>query len=221
MKKAFTLAEVLLTLAVIGVIAVVTMPTLFSDYSEQERISRAKKGYATLANAMTMVKSWGGDYIFDVKNDSDQNMRDWFEEYLEPNLHITKVCYNKPGCWNEDNNRNMNGTNVYYNKKGVGIGANIITAILNDGTFINIDAYSSGSIWRYFGVDLYTRNGLVVFYDINGYKKPNMVGKDIFVTVFTEDGLVPAYRDQTANKILSDCSKKGTGYSCLRIYLRK
>ena len=48
-----------------------------------------------------------------------------------------------------------------------------------------------------------------------------MVGKDIFVTVFTEDGLVPAYRDQTANKVLSDCSPKGTGYSCLGIYLRK
>ena len=221
MKKAFTLAEVLLTLMVIGVIALVTLPTLFANYDEQERISRAKKGYATLANAMTMVKAWGGDYIFDVKNDSDENMREWYEEFLEPNLQIMKTCYNKAGCWNEDNNRNMNGTNVYYNKKGVGIGANIITAVLNDGTFINIDAYSSGSIWKYFGVDLYTKNGLVVFYDINGAKKPNMVGKDIFVTVFTEDGLVPAYRDQTANKVLADCSKKGTGYSCLGIYLRK
>ena len=57
--------------------------------------------------------------------------------------------------------------------------------------------------------------------DIVGESRIVVVGKDIFVAVYTEDGLVPAYRDQTANKILSDCSNKGTGTSCLRIYMKK
>lgn len=221
MKKAFTLGEILITLAIIGVIAVITIPTLYSNYTDQERISRAKKGYATLANAMTMVKTWGGDYIFDVRDGSNENMEEWYNEYLKPNLQIIKTCYNKAGCWNEENTKNLSGVNAAYNRKGIGIGSNIITAVMNDGTMINIDAYSSNDIWRYFGVDLDTVSGVVVFFDINGVKKPNTIGKDIFITVFTEDGLVPAYRDMSANKVLSDCSSKGTGYSCLRIYLKK
>lgn len=225
MRKAFTLAEVLLTLVIIGVVAAITVPTVMTNASEQERITRSKKGFSTLANAMIMVKAAGGDYIFDVKNDSDANMKSWFDTYLKPYLNTLKVCYNEKGCWHEDDTRNLNGTNVYYNRKGVGIGANIITAILADGTFINIDSYGSASMGKYFGVDLGVKvnadYGLVVFYDINGTRKPNMVGRDIFVTVFTDDGLVPAYRDRTPAKIKADCSSSGTGYSCLRRYLGK
>lgn len=220
-RKQHSSAGLMYIMAIITIVSVVIIPQLFSGYIQEENISRAQKGYATLANALTMVKAWGGDYIFETKRDNLEDLQDWYEEFLEPNIQTNKTCYDKAGCWNDDNTRNLNGINVNQNRKGVGIGRNIITTILKDGTFVNIDLCSSDYIWRYYAVDLRTESGLIFFYDINGNKKPNVVGKDIFVSVFTEDGLVPAYRDQTANKVLSDCSKKGTGYSCLRIYLRK
>ena len=214
-------AGLMYIISIATIVAIVVLPQMFSGYIQEENLSRAQKGYASLANALTMVKAWGGDYVFEAKRDNLDDLKDWYEEYLEPNIQTVKTCYDEAGCWNEGNTIGLNGINVNYNRKGVGVGKNIVTTELRDGTFVNIDLCSADYIWKYFFVDLRTESGLTLYYDINGKKKPNVVGKDIFVAIFTEDGLVPAYRDQTANKVLSDCSPKGTGTSCLRIFMKK
>ena len=221
MKKGISSTGTMLILSIIVIIALIVIPPMFSQLTEKEQISRAKKGYATIANAMTMVRAWGGDYIFDIRNDTPEDIEDWYFEFLEPNLQVTKTCLDSSGCWSEYNTRGLNNINVYNNRRGVGVGTNIITAILKDGTFVNLDLASKGTAWKYYGVKTYTRSAMIIHYDINGADEPNMLGKDIFVAVFTEDGLVPAYRDQTANKVMDDCSEKGFGNSCLKVYLGK
>ncbi len=52
-RKGFTLAEVLITLAVIGVVAAMTIPTLVSKYHEKQRITQLKKAYSVLNQAFT------------------------------------------------------------------------------------------------------------------------------------------------------------------------
>ena len=56
---AFTLAEVLITLAIIGVVAVMTIPTLISDYQEKVTITKVATAYSILSNAwqMSLVES--------------------------------------------------------------------------------------------------------------------------------------------------------------------
>lgn len=201
--------------------AAITIPLLYTNYTEQERISKAKKTYSMLANAMTRVRADGGDMIFDVRNNNNESIKNWFDTYLKQYIITTKICYNTSGCWNDGDSKYMKGSNTAFNKTGIGIGDNIITAVLNDGTLINIDAYSSAYLAGNFGVDLDTTSGLVVFFDINGKREPNTAGKDIFVTVFTEDGLVPAGRDRSKQQIDSNCSSSGTGYFCLNKYLKK
>jgi prepilin-type N-terminal cleavage/methylation domain-containing protein len=220
-KSAFTLSEVLIALVVIGIIAAITMPTIISNVEERERTAKVKKVYATLSNALTRVKADGGDLDYNIINDNNENMQSWYDTYLNKYLITTKVCYNTTaGCWNTGNTKQLNGNIVAYNRTGVGVGNGIITAILNDGTFINMDGYNPGDIVNRFGV---TTNsvGLVLFFDINGNKKPNTVGKDIFVTVFTENGFVPAWKNKTREEIDADCSSSGTGYSCIQKYLNK
>lgn len=57
---AFTLAEVLITLGIIGVVAAMTMPSLIQKYQEQKRVTQLKKAYAVLQNAYLMaVKDYG------------------------------------------------------------------------------------------------------------------------------------------------------------------
>ena len=51
MKKAFTLAEVLTTLGIIGVVAAITMPMLVSTYQERELVSRLKKDYSNISQS--------------------------------------------------------------------------------------------------------------------------------------------------------------------------
>ncbi|MBQ9245691.1 prepilin-type N-terminal cleavage/methylation domain-containing protein [bacterium] len=219
-KLGFTLAEVLITLVIIGIIAATTIPTIQANYAQQERYTRVKKAYSTLANAMTRVKADGGDFDFEVRNNDTELIKDWYDTYLKQYLNTIKVCYNEAGCWNEGDTKNLNGGNAYCQHTGIGVGDNIVTAILSDGTFINIDSYSKGSIASYFGVDITQSNGLVVIFDINGNRKPNTFGRDIFATVFTENGLVPAYSSRTAAQINSNCSPSGNGYSCIQKYLQ-
>ena len=54
-KKAFTLAEVLITLVIIGVIAAVTVPTIIANSNQESRKSQFKKAVSTLNNALKMT----------------------------------------------------------------------------------------------------------------------------------------------------------------------
>ncbi len=56
-KGAFTLAEVLLTLAIIGVVAAMTVPSLMTSTEDKKLSAAAKKAYNTLQNAITMKQA--------------------------------------------------------------------------------------------------------------------------------------------------------------------
>ena len=82
-KKAFTLAEVLITLAVIGVVAALTIPTLVTKYHEKQRVTQLKKAYSVLNQAFIMAV---GDYgtpdnwgltITQTKDEEDNEIYDY------------------------------------------------------------------------------------------------------------------------------------------------
>lgn len=79
MKKrfGFTLAEVLITLSIIGVIAAMTVPTLMSSTSEQEYKTGLKKAISTINQAITMQYALEGttmeDYYFSSKVTNDRS----------------------------------------------------------------------------------------------------------------------------------------------------
>ena len=55
-KLAFTLAEVLITLGIIGVVAAMTIPTLMSKYYEKQTYTRLKETYSILSQALRSVE---------------------------------------------------------------------------------------------------------------------------------------------------------------------
>jgi len=65
-KKSFTLAETLITLAIIGIVAALTIPTLLNKYQEQKTVTAVKAFYSQLSNAYKNaianngpVEDWG------------------------------------------------------------------------------------------------------------------------------------------------------------------
>lgn len=60
-KRAFTLAEVLITLGVIGVVAAMTLSPLIQNYQKQETANKLKKMYTKLNNVMQMAVNDYGD----------------------------------------------------------------------------------------------------------------------------------------------------------------
>lgn len=56
----FTLAEVLITLGIIGIVAAMTLPSLVGKYKEKQRVTQLKKAYSILNQAFLMaVKDYG------------------------------------------------------------------------------------------------------------------------------------------------------------------
>ncbi len=200
-KKAFTLAETLITLVIIGVIAAITVPTLWADYQEKERIAKIRKMYSALSNAMYLVSINGGSPdLLGVRDDNMADLTMWFDNYIRNKLlHMKEACYNKKGCWAENGVKMMNKGTHPYDNKGVGWGHAVISVVLTDGSFVCIDPLANGNINHYYKVKVNNPSGagLVITFDINGAKGPNTLGKDVFISVFTNKGYVPAYKNAT------------------------
>ena len=73
-KNGFTLAEVLITLAIIGVVATMTLPTLMNNAGEQQYKTGLKKGINTLTEAGQMNEAVAGyDYSSCTSDDDGTN----------------------------------------------------------------------------------------------------------------------------------------------------
>ncbi len=102
-KSAFTLAEVLITLGIIGVVAALTIPTLVQNYRQHVVETRLQKFYTTFNQAITMAEAQYGDkkeWYWDasgVELDKDGNpieatskVDQWFNKYLSQFITIKK-----------------------------------------------------------------------------------------------------------------------------------
>ena len=102
-KYAFTLAEVLITLAIIGVVAAMTIPTLISDVSRKQHLVAFKKKYAEIVQAIKLSTI---DNMDTSKWDYSLDDEEFFAKYLAPYLKTTKcndcwAAYVPKGFWFE------------------------------------------------------------------------------------------------------------------------
>ena len=167
LRNAFTLAEILITLGIIGVMAAVTMPTLIKNYQKKQTVTQLKKAYSELSQAISMAQKDLGlmeDWDFANFPTPADRAQYFYDNVLKPNLKIAKYCAPSAGdCWADDTFTLIG--NKYTNLiKGTG-GRN---------SFISASGYSV-FYWLH-GVG----TGGWFFIDINGPKKPNVLGKDIF-----------------------------------------
>lgn len=102
-KKAFTLAEVLITLGIIGIVAAMTLPSIIQKNNNKVVETRLKKFYSAMNQAILMAENDYGDKKYwykDLKGaqldedgkpipgSSEQEI--WFNKYLAPYLNITE-----------------------------------------------------------------------------------------------------------------------------------
>ncbi len=67
-NKAFTLAEVLITLAIIGVVAAISIPSVISNSQQQEFKTGLRKAVSVLNSAITMNMALDGETPYDNAN---------------------------------------------------------------------------------------------------------------------------------------------------------
>ena len=197
-KAAFTLAEVLITIGIIGVVAVMTLPGVITSYQERALIVGLKQAYSQIDAAF---RAAAFDYgTVDTWGNSVEEIRAKAIEILPKYLKVLKVCDKEErGCIEE----------YYYSRrpeKPAGgddrydILQNQPSMLLANGITISFDGYHGGGCSV--GVKEYhqamakqkeswldTCIGITV--DVNGRQKPNAGGEDLFGFLVVKDGIVP------------------------------
>ena len=200
-KAAFTLAEVLITLGIISVVAAMTVPSLIQKHQEKELAVRVRKVYSDISNALLLSqKEFDGniDYssIFNPNNTSYETAQA-FAEYFNG----SKVCKNTGECPNAYHELKYSK----YQASGTGQGvattlANYPCIILNNGAMLYIQQYDhpncyaidSYEKWDEDGNPVYDSSGNpiiatsentmcgFIYIDVNGVKRPNRFGQDAY-----------------------------------------
>lgn len=213
MKKGFTLAEVLITLGVIGVVAAMTIPNLINNYQKHVIETNLKETYSILQQVMKFTEY--DDVTLEEFPDSPQGVKDWFEKYFQPHLKYSNVCFHTKGCWQTKGNvKFLNGSIPSADYKELGLGHNNMTISLTNGSYINFVGLSSEEAKNSYGI---SENGYIaITIDANGNIGPNVFGKDIFVVLYHESkGLFPAGSNKSREDILNNCNISSIGTFCM------
>ena len=206
--KGFTLAEVLITLVIIGVIAAMTIPTLMNNTNKQEYVSRLIKTYSTLNQGLNAI--WNnndtapGDYtMFHTVNYLDE-----FEKVGS----IQKKCNTIQACI---------GVSIATRYKTL---KNSVFASLTDGkTVITSDGQlisyvivtSSAAV--YLSAENQEKTIGRFFVDVNGAKGPNKLGVDAYYLYLVEGkGVVPSGMDG-----VTYCNTNNHGQDCAAKVLKE
>jgi len=196
--KGFTLAEVLITVGIIGVIAELTMPTLIADYQKIQYVTGLKKAYSEISQALiSLTDDYGcqGDLKCTGLFNNNQNADDFGPAFVKY-FKTSKICSTEDhqGCMSSNVNPYFSGVanNGYYGDYDSGGLFNNQPAyrfITADGFSILIEATGgdggqSCGLYLYYSQTLKVCGSLIV--DVNGLKGPNYDGRDIFMFHITE-----------------------------------
>lgn len=203
-KAAFTLAEVLITLGIIGVVAAMTMPSLIQNYQEKATVTKLKKCYSLVSQAyVSILNDEGGSDT--LQTGDDLEMMEKFGKYLK----YQKTCGRNKGCFPNVTYKSVTG-NGY--SKWEDDTTDRSRAILTDGTLImfNKSAMWGGNEGNYLYAQIYV--------DINGFKGPNQLGRDFFYFYINPEKIVPAgakalEEKNEDQKFTKNCIQQN-GYAC-------
>lgn len=180
MRKGFTLAEVLITLGIIGIVSAMTLPALINKYKVKIVETRLAETYSMVFQALKRAevdygdsKYWMSDKAgpYGDNNDLNNVMDTFFNTYLVPYLEdakyntldgygLTKYGYNIRGFTRPQVNKIIRLHNGVFIFGNVGIGRQGVTCV-------------------------------TMLIDINGPKNPNKAPIDLFEMTFSlYDGIL-------------------------------
>jgi len=180
--RAFTLAEVLVTLGIIGVVAAMTIPSMINKTHNKELHAQYKKVYAEL-NQISQL----------FMKDNGLSATDFCQTYGTPDFvktqlpkyfkGVTLIDDTSHGSTDDEGNKKSNAYPMYTLN-----GTKITLGTCDD---LGFRTESGGRVFSFVGDAIKDEEqGPVVCVDINGQKRPNKWGYDIFIFRFTRNGYV-------------------------------
>lgn len=195
MKKAFTLAEVLITLGIIGVVAALVMPSLIANHQKKVWVAQLQKAVNAWDNGMALMlsseevdslgqtqlarqiqKQFGLNYYqFNTKID---------DSFINKYFKVSEIHYTYPTY---PTMKGLNSPTFSLNNPGW---------YMPDGTryYVMFDNLDNDVKNIYYGT---------VWIDINGLKGPNIAGRDVFFFYLRRDGQLLANGSEQAKEELT------------------
>ena len=161
-QLAFTLAETLITLGIIGIVAAMTLPALIGKWHKLVTVNKLKTAYSLISQGIERAES---DYGA-VKDWTFRDKDDFTNKYIKPYYDVLKV-YEKGDLPAGFHHYCMDGTTC----DNYGSFKNAQKIILKNGMMLSmdIDTTTENYVW------------LTITIDLNGLKNFSTYGKDTFI----------------------------------------
>lgn len=211
-KNGFTLAEILITIGILGIIAAVTLPAINGNINNNALEKQTLKFYTQAQKAFDLYK---------VNNESDSiiglGLQDNVDGFVKEYFSVAETCSKAEDCLSKEygfiDSKNIIQTSSIYNNK-------FHMYKLKDGSVFSIDV-NEDSI------------PIAIFFDVNGKKGPNIAGRDFWTfSVFydgsiDEGGITPEKKAEWTSEELKknikfrfDNCKNGTYGGCFGHFMR-
>ena len=210
-KKAFTLSEILITLGVVGVVAVLTVPGVMRNYQNRLYTAQLEKTYAQISDALQAIMN-------------DENV----DNFYETTAGTGTTCYTsgdkkcttglgyffqnyfktiKTDCMSATNTTEpclKNTTGAYKTVGGVNV------AVPHGNYFVQT---TSGAVIG--GFYNASNNCMSIIVDVNGIDEPNVAGRDTFSMDIRANGTIADYNSGCGANAMgaaaSTCTTGSTG----------
>jgi len=178
-KAAFTLAEVLITLGIIGVVAALTIPGLINNYKAHRLSAQFLKSYSTIQQVFKQMEA--DDVSLDPSTYPKSTFYKTFAKYL---TNVTDCGRTGDSCFGvelrkyyQNMQKNLKAENFTTSVKSIGWHIDDGILQMNDGTIYMFENNEEN-------------NNVFVTVDLNGYNnKPNQWGYDVFTFQFLDGEL--------------------------------
>ena len=230
-KSGFTLAEVLITLTIIGVIAAITIPNLVNKWQNYSMAVKFQKTYSVLEHAISKTNLEMG--INDTEWIATKNWQTRFLNTLVSHLKVKKTCSGECSISNKILPRKYLNNEIVTKLQSYNFcDYTYVTFVLEDGTAIypSLSGGDGFTIWtRAQGAEIGSATNVVFLVDVNGYDHlPNKIGRDIYLigyapnTQYLYQHAAPASKVRQGffpigiGDISDDCVPGGKGLTCAK-----
>ncbi len=208
-KLGFTLAEVLITLGIIGVVAAITIPGLINNYKAKQLRTQFLKSYSVISQALKLMQS------DDISSDPRDYTADNYHKALARYLNAPTLCNGYIDQNNGVKNSAPAGCYVYkINTKDEDYTGKEYTYLRGNGK-VPDGLFNNGQIMLPDGTLIFFDDGpiregwkgVMIMVDINGSTKgPNKLGYDFFAFEILDGALHTIGDPETSYKYTEKCN---------------
>ena len=186
-RKAFTLAEVLITISIIGVVAAMTLPNLIADIQNRDWNTADSVFIKRLEQSLKVMNTQS---VLSGYSSTEE-----FANELKKHFKIANVCDNEnlEKCFNNtffSSKKNPINTSAFKTSKDFAVedwGTNVVGVQFGNGV-TGLMAYNPKCEENPNSNEVAVLNCIALLYDVNGFTKPNQMTKDLRTTANVGDG---------------------------------